>query len=65
MLAERSDALLYPLIGAGTKMAERLAHIAIYSREGAIRIGLMDLGSMTLGWAQFQSIAPANAVHYP
>lgn len=51
ILAARPDALLYPTIGAGTAMAARLEHIRILAAAGAIRIGLMDPGSMILGWA--------------
>jgi uncharacterized protein (DUF849 family) len=32
-------------------MAERLAHIDILAKAGVLRIGLMDPGSMILGWA--------------
>lgn len=52
VLAARPDALLYPTIGAGATMADRLAHIEILARRGAIRIGLMDPGTMILGWAE-------------
>lgn len=51
ILAERPDALLYPTIGAGGSMTERLQHIRILAEARAIRIGLMDPGSMILGWA--------------
>ncbi len=51
VLAERPDALLYPTIGAGGSMTERLQHIRILAEARAIRIGLMDPGSMILGWA--------------
>ena len=51
ILVARPDALLYPTIGAGTAMAARLEHIRILAAAGAIRIGLMDPGSMILGWA--------------
>lgn len=51
VLAARPDALLYPTIGAGGSMVERLQHIRILAEARAIRIGLMDPGSMILGWA--------------
>ena len=51
VLAERPDALLYPTIGAGGSMSGRLQHIRILAEARAIRIGLMDPGSMILGWA--------------
>jgi len=51
ILAARPDALLYPTIGGGATMRERLAHIDLLAAAGAIRIGLLDPGSMILGWA--------------
>jgi len=52
VLAEQPDALLYPTIGGGTTMAERLRHIEILAAAGAIRIGLLDPGCTLLGWAE-------------
>ncbi|MFZ1832226.1 MAG: 3-keto-5-aminohexanoate cleavage protein [Pseudomonadales bacterium] len=51
ILAAEPDALLYPTIGGGSTMSERLAHIDILAGAGVLRIGLMDPGSMILGWA--------------
>lgn len=52
VLAQRPDALLYPTIGGGATMAERLRHIEILAAAGAIRIGLLDPGCTLLGWAE-------------
>ncbi len=51
ILSAEPDALLYPTIGGGNTMSERLAHIDILASAGVLRIGLMDPGSMILGWA--------------
>ncbi|MBK6583348.1 MAG: 3-keto-5-aminohexanoate cleavage protein [Gammaproteobacteria bacterium] len=51
ILGAEPDALLYPTIGGGSTMSERLAHIDILASAGVLRIGLMDPGSMILGWA--------------
>lgn len=64
VLAARPDALLYPTIGAGATMAERLAHIGILARAGAIRIGLMDPGSMILGWAEADGMPSTSSYLY-
>ena len=52
VLAQRPDALLYPTIGGGATMHERLRHIEILAAAGAIRIGLLDPGCTLLGWAE-------------
>lgn len=52
VLAERPDALLYPTIGGGATMREKLAHVELLAASGLIRIGLMDPGCTLLGWAE-------------
>jgi len=52
ILAARPDALLYPTIGGGTTMQEKLAHIELLAARGLVRIGLMDPGCTLLGWAE-------------
>jgi uncharacterized protein (DUF849 family) len=52
VLAARPDALLYPTIGSGNTLAEKLAHIGLLARAGAIGIGLLDPGTLVLGWAE-------------
>jgi len=64
VLAERPDALLYPTIGAGGSMAERLQHIRILAEARAIRIGLMDPGSMILGWADPDGMPSKHSFMY-
>jgi uncharacterized protein (DUF849 family) len=49
VLAERPDALLYPTIGLGRTVEERYGHHEHLARAGAIRIGLVDTGSVNLG----------------
>ena len=45
-------ALLYPTIGGGASMPERLRHIDILAGQGLLRIGLLDPGCTLLGWAE-------------
>jgi uncharacterized protein (DUF849 family) len=52
VLAARPEALLYPTIGMGTTIAEKLAHIGLLKRAGAIGISLLDPGALILGWAE-------------
>jgi len=49
VLAERPDALLYPTIGFGESMRERYAHVPALAEAGALRLGLLDPGSLNLG----------------
>ena len=51
ILAEKPDALLYPTLAGGATMEEKLSHIDILSEAGAIRCGVLDPGSLILGWA--------------
>jgi uncharacterized protein (DUF849 family) len=64
VLAERPDALLYPTIGGGATMAERLRHIEILAAAGAIRIGLLDPGCTLLGWAEADGSPSAHSFAY-
>jgi uncharacterized protein (DUF849 family) len=49
VLAARSDALLYPTINGIGPVEERYSHIAPLAESGALRIGLIDPGSVNLG----------------
>jgi uncharacterized protein (DUF849 family) len=49
ILDARPDAILYPTIGIGASIAERWGHHDLLAREGAIRQGLLDPGSVNLG----------------
>jgi uncharacterized protein (DUF849 family) len=49
ILAERPDAILYPTIGVGDGVEARYGHHALLAREGVIRCGVFDPGSVNLG----------------
>jgi uncharacterized protein (DUF849 family) len=48
ILAERPDAILYPTIGLGATIAERYGHHDRLARDGLIRCGVVDPGSVNL-----------------
>jgi uncharacterized protein (DUF849 family) len=48
ILAERPDAILYPTIGLGATIGERYGHHDRLARDGLIRCGLVDPGSVNL-----------------
>jgi uncharacterized protein (DUF849 family) len=64
ILAARPDALLYPTIGLGATIAEKLAHLDILVRDGAISIGLLDPGSLVLGWAEADGTPSVHGFPY-
>lgn len=64
VLAEVPDALLYPTIGGGADMHERLRHIDILAAEGLVRIGLLDPGCTLLGWAEPDGAPSAHSYPY-
>jgi uncharacterized protein (DUF849 family) len=64
ILAAHPDALLYPTIGLGANIEEKLAHIGILARAGAIRIGLLDPGALILGWAEPDGTPSLNGFPY-
>lgn len=49
VLAERPDAILYPTIGVGDDIETRYGHHDLLAQRGAIRMGLLDTGSVNLG----------------
>lgn len=49
ILAARPDAILYPTVGFGETPAERHRHHDLLAGAGAIRMGLLDPGSVNLG----------------
>lgn len=67
ILAVHPDALLYPTIGGtgdGDTADQRYGHIDILAEAGAIRIGLMDPGSLIIGWANPDGTPSADSVLY-
>lgn len=49
ILESRPDALLYPTVAPGPSIEHRYGHHDILAREGAIRCGAFDTGSVNLG----------------
>ena len=49
ILAQRSDAILYPTVGFGGDPAARFDHQVHLAAAGAIRSGILDPGSVNLG----------------
>ncbi len=49
VLRVRPDVLLYPTVGFGATIEERYAHVPILAEAGALRVGLVDPGSVNLG----------------
>jgi uncharacterized protein (DUF849 family) len=64
VLAERPDALFYPTVGLGGDIEARYAHEELLARDGLIRIGLADPGSVNLGGADDEGLpAPVDFVY--
>jgi uncharacterized protein (DUF849 family) len=64
VLRDRPDALLYPTVGLGGSIEERYAHEEILADSGALRIGLVDPGSVNLGGADDEGLpAPIDLVY--
>ena len=59
ILAVHSEALLYPTLGFGQTMEERLGHIPLLVEAGVLGIGLVDPGSVNLGGADDEGL-PMN-----
>lgn len=51
ILERRPEALLYPTVGFGETMEQRLAHQALLLESCSLRIGIADPGSVNLGGA--------------
>jgi len=49
VLAARPDAIMYPTVGIGGTIEERCAHIAILAEACAMRMSVLDPGSVNLG----------------
>jgi uncharacterized protein (DUF849 family) len=58
VLAERPDAIVYPTVGFGATVEEKYAHVPLLADAGAIRMGVVDPGSVNLG-----NIAYVNTPH--
>ncbi len=51
VLEKRPDALLYPTVGFGATVEERMAHFPILVEKSGLRVGIVDPGSVNLGSA--------------
>ena len=49
VLRARPDAILYPTVGFGATIEERYAHVPILAEAGALRMSVVDPGSVNLG----------------
>ena len=56
ILAQRSDALVYPTLGFGATVQERYAHLEIVAQAVNLRIGFVDPGSVNLGGADADGV---------
>ncbi|MBW2275772.1 MAG: 3-keto-5-aminohexanoate cleavage protein [Deltaproteobacteria bacterium] len=59
ILDAHPDALVYPTLGFGQSVEERLGHIDLLVDAGVLRIGLVDPGSVNLGGADEEGL-PMN-----
>jgi uncharacterized protein (DUF849 family) len=64
ILARRPDALLYPTIGSGSTIAQRMAHHEILVRSCGLRIGLIDPGSVNLTTCDEEGLPRATEFVY-
>jgi uncharacterized protein (DUF849 family) len=56
VLSARPDAILYPTLGFGVTMEERLGHLPLLAESCGLRVGLVDPGSVNLGGADAEGI---------
>jgi uncharacterized protein (DUF849 family) len=64
VLAERPEAIFYPTIGFGATFAEKYAHVPLLAERAALRVGLLDPGSVNLGGADQDGLpAPVDFVY--
>ncbi len=64
VLKARPNAILYPTLGFGQTIEERVGHQAILAEKGVLRVGLADPGSVNLGGADEDGLpAPTDFVY--
>jgi len=64
VLNAQPDAILYPTLGFGQTIQERVGHQPILAEKGVLRIGLADPGSVNLGGADEHGLpAPLDFVY--
>jgi uncharacterized protein (DUF849 family) len=49
LLAARPEAIVYPTVGFGATVEERYAHVPLLAEAGALRMSVVDPGSVNLG----------------
>lgn len=64
VLERKPDALLYPTVAMGETMADRLAHVEHLVEAGAIRIGILDPGTLIIGWAEESGLPSKDSFLY-
>ena len=62
ILAERPDAIVYPTVGFGATVEEKYAHVPLLADAGAIRMSVVDPGSVNLGHLAYVN-TPHDVAH--
>jgi len=62
LLAERPDAIVYPTVGFGATIEEKYAHVPLLADAGAIRMSVVDPGSVNLGQLAYVN-TPRDVAH--
>lgn len=64
ILASHPDALLYPTLGGGATVADRLGHVDLLAADHLIRFGICDPGAMVIGWADERGLPSRDSFLY-
>jgi uncharacterized protein (DUF849 family) len=64
ILAARPDALVYPTVGSGDTIADRMAHHEALVESCGLRIGLIDPGSLNLTTADAEGLPSTDGIVY-
>jgi 3-keto-5-aminohexanoate cleavage enzyme len=64
ILDSHPDALLYPTVGSGSTIAQKLGHIDLLAAEGLVRFGVCDPGTMVIGWADERGLPSRDSFLY-
>lgn len=64
ILAERPDAILYPTLGFGKSIGDKLGHIDLLAADGLVRCGICDPGTMIIGWADERGLPSRDSFLY-
>ena len=64
ILAARPDALVYPTVGSGETIADRMRHHEILVEACGLRVGLIDPGSVNLTTADAEGLPSEGGIVY-